>query len=203
MAILDNLFLKKLSINGRNNKRVETLGAFLSLSEAVQSVADGSIVPNSDSVNVRSIIHVISSDGFHFYEWSNSLGAFTEIGRGDASGVLANAYIRLQGTDELIEFEQMQPGNPAYCMLNLDHDFSITIKIPIIDTPENGQRIKLIENGQNAIQINMGSGNYGLYFTDGSISAGVNVFSEVTANDVITVIGSSILTNPLNNLKVS
>lgn len=188
MATLNNLVLNKLSINGRNYKRVETLGAFFSVDEATQSVADGSIVPNSDSVNVRSIVHVISGTGFHFYEWSNALGAFTEIGRGDASGVLANAYIRLQGTDELIEFEQMQSGNPAYCMLNLDTDFSITIKIPLIDTPENGQRIKLIENGQNAIQINMGSGNYGLYFTDGSISAGVNVFTEVVANDELTFV---------------
>lgn len=188
MATLNNLVLNKLSMSGRNYKRVETLGAFLSVDEAAQSVADGSIVPNPDSVNVRSIVHVISSTGFHFYEWSNALGAFTEIGRGDASGVLANAYIRLQGTDELIEFEQMQPGNPAYCMLNLDADFSITIKIPLIDTPENGQRIKLIENGQNAIQINMGSGNYGLYFTDGSISSGRSVFTEVVANDELTFV---------------
>lgn len=188
MATLEQLVVKNFSLNGRNYKRVDTLGAFLSLEEAIQSVADGSIKPSTDSVNVRSIVYVLANTGFHFYEWSNSLGSFTEIGRGDASGVLANAYIRLQGTDELIEFEQMQPGNPAYCMLNLDFDFSITIKIPIIDTPENGQRIKLIENGQNAIQINVGSGNYGLYFTDGTISAGVNVFSEVVANDELTFV---------------
>lgn len=178
--------IKKLGIAGRNFKRTDLLGVFDSLQEANDAIADGSIVPDSDSVNVKSNVQIDKAGGPFTYVWSHSLSAFVSLGHGDGSGMLANAYIRLAGTDELIEFEQMQPGNPTYCLLNLDVDWAASIKIPLIDTPENGQRIKLIENGQNAIQINMGSGNYGLYFTDGSISAGVNVFSEVVANDELT-----------------
>lgn len=186
--MLDTLSTKKLAIMGRNYKRVETLGAFVSLDEAIAQVAEGKVTPDSDSVNVKSVVQVFDSTGLHFYEWAHSLTQFTKIGRGDASGVLANAYIRLQGSDEHVEFQQMQSGNPSYCLLNLDVDFSTTIKIPVIDTPENGQRVKLIENGQNAIQINISNGNYGLYFTDGTTSAGINVFSEVVANDELTFV---------------
>lgn len=182
---------RKLKVAGANGKRVDLLGKFLSLAEAQAGIANGSIVPDPDSVNVKSTVEVYSNSGKYEYEWSHSLSAFTQIGRGDGSTALANAYIMLRGTDEHIGFEQVQAGNPVSCLLNLDTDFSLSVKIPVIDTPENGQRIKLIENGQNAIQINMGSGNYGLYFTDGSISAGVNVFSEITANNELTFVYTS------------
>ena len=183
--------MKKLKVAGANGKRVDLLGKFLSLAEATAAVSNGSIVPDSDSVNVKSVIDVYGVSGLEHYEWSHSLGAFTRIGRGDGSTALANAYIMLQDTDEHIAFQQVTGGNPASCLLNLDTDFSLSIKIPVNDTPENGQRIKLIENGQNAIQINMGANNYGLYFTDGSISAGINVFSEITANNELTFVYTS------------
>ncbi len=178
---------KKLKIAGRNGKRVDTLGQFLTLQEARDSVTDGSIVPDADSVNVKSIVDVLS-DKWYKYEWSHSLSDFVQIGRGDGSSVLANAYIRLAGSDEHIEFEQMQAGNAADCILNLDKDFSLSITIPLIDTPENGQRIKMIENGTNAIQFNIGSSNYGVYFTDGSLSQGANVWVEIAANDELTFV---------------
>lgn len=180
--------MKKMKMAGANGKRVDTLGSFVSLEEVISQQQAGFIIPDPDFVNVKSVVKVYGVHGYKEYEYSHSLTSWVEIGRGDGSQVLANAYIRLAGTDEHIEFQAIPNGASADCLMNFAKDFTLTVKIPVMDTPENGQQVKLFSNGSNAIQFTMGNSNYGIYVNDGSINAGANTWFEWTANNELTFV---------------
>lgn len=189
MGIIKSVGVKRLIRNGKLGNRVIDHGAFFSLAEARTSVSDGSIelVTGEGNVNVIMVMDRVEKN-ILWYEWSFSLNDFTAIGHGDSNPPgLANAFIRLTGSDEFIGFSSCT-GTRAENLLKWSNgnDWTLYMKIPELLNAQSGQYVNIVSHGGNNILARMGGTNHGIYVNgETSYQAGMNTWYPITANSVI------------------
>lgn len=189
MGVIKTAGVKRLIRNGKLGNRLIDHGAFFSLPEARTAVADGTIelVSGESNVNVVMVMDRVEKN-ILWYEWSFALNDFTAIGHGDSNPPgLANAFIRLTGSDEFIGFENCT-GTPAENFLKWadGNDWTLYMKVPELLNAQNSQYVSIVSHGNNNIIARMGGTNHGIYVNgETSYQAGINTWVAITANSEI------------------
>ncbi len=137
MATIDILGINSLAIKGLGDQFNTFDRLFQSKEDANQAVETGDYVPKPGKLNTV----LIAGEEQAIQFWSFDLGLFCSISEFKNAGNQANKYIRLDGNDSYIEFDNAGP------VLDFTQDWTIGFTLVGIQGPPSSNKITLLSRG--------------------------------------------------------